>query len=108
MKARKSIPVEESFATWRRDPAYVKAYQALDEEFALAEVLIDARSRAGLSQEDVAKKMKTSQPAIARLEGGQGNPSLDTLRRYANATGMRLEISFRPKRAHPTRPEHGK
>ena len=101
MKKHKSIPAEESFAEWRRDPAYLKAYAALDEEFALAEALIEARSRAGLSQEDVAKKMKTSQPAIARLEGGRGNPSLDTLRRYAKATGMRLNISFGPpKRAH--------
>jgi len=94
MNKRKTIPVEESFAQWRRDPAYVRAYGSLDEEFALAEALIDARSRAGLSQEDVAKKMKTSQPSVARLEGGRGNPSLDTLRRYAKATGMRLEISF--------------
>lgn len=100
MKKRKSIPVEESFAEWRRESAYVKAYEALDEEFALAEALIDARSRAGLSQEDVAKKMKTSQPTIARLEGGSGNPSVGTLRRYAKATGTRLQIHFAPpKRA---------
>jgi ribosome-binding protein aMBF1 (putative translation factor) len=100
MKKKKSIPVEQSFAKWRHDSAYVKAYEALDEEFALAGALIDARARACLSQEDVAKKMKTSQPSIARLEGGRGNPSLDTLRRYAKATGMRLEISFSPpKRA---------
>jgi ribosome-binding protein aMBF1 (putative translation factor) len=96
MKRRKSIPVEESFAEWRRDPAYVKAYDALEEEFELASALIDARARAGLSQEDVARKMKTSQPAIARLEGGRGNPSLATLRRYARATGMRLKIAFDP------------
>ena len=94
MKKRKSIPVEQSFAEWQRDPAYVKAYDALEEEFAFAAALIDARSRAGLSQMDVAKKMRTSQPAIARLEGGRGNPSVDTLRRYAKATGLRLKISF--------------
>jgi ribosome-binding protein aMBF1 (putative translation factor) len=94
MKKRKSIPVEQSFAEWRRDPAYVKAYDALEDEFAFAAALIDARSRAGLSQMDVAKKMRTSQPAIARLEGGRGNPSVDTLRRYAKATGLRLKISF--------------
>jgi ribosome-binding protein aMBF1 (putative translation factor) len=92
--SRKFIPVEESFAAWRRDPSYVKAYDALEEEFALAAALIDARAQAGLSQEQVAKRMKTSQPAIARLEGGQGNPSLATLRRYGKATGTRLKISF--------------
>jgi transcriptional regulator with XRE-family HTH domain len=102
MRKRKSIPVEESFVAWRRDPAYVKAYAALAEEFALAAALIEARARVGLSQEDVAKKMRTSQSAIARLEGGQGNPSLDTLRRFAKATGSRLQITFeRPQARLP-------
>jgi ribosome-binding protein aMBF1 (putative translation factor) len=96
----KTIPVEESFRAWRRDPKYVKAYDALEDEFALAAALIDARAKAGLSQAQVAKKMETSQPAVARLEGGKANPSLDTLRRYAKATGTRLRISFeRAKRA---------
>jgi ribosome-binding protein aMBF1 (putative translation factor) len=103
MKKRKPIPVEQSVAEWRRDPAYVKAYGALEEEFAFAAALIDARSRAGLSQKDVAKKMRTSQPAIARLEGGRGNPSVDTLRRYAKATGLRLKISFDTPRKAQTR-----
>jgi ribosome-binding protein aMBF1 (putative translation factor) len=98
MKKRKLIPVERSFAAWRRDPAYLKEYAALEEEFALAAALIDARSRAGLSQGDIARKMRTSQPAVARLEAGQGNPSVSTLRRYAKATGTRLRISFDPPR----------
>lgn len=100
MTKKKSIPVEKSFTEWRRDPAYVKAYAALEDEFALAGALIDARGRAGLSQAEVAKKMETSQPAIARLEGGRGNPSISTLRRYARVTGTRLRIAFEPvKRA---------
>jgi len=40
--------------------------------------------------------MRTSQPAVARLEGGHGNPSLGTLRRYAAATGTRLKLVFEP------------
>jgi hypothetical protein len=63
MKKRKSIPIEESFVEWRRDPAFAKAYEALDEEFALAEALIDGRSRAGQSQKAVARRKKTSQPS---------------------------------------------
>ena len=100
MGRKKPVPVERSFAEWRRDPAYAKAYAALEEEFALAAALIDARGQAGLSQADVARKMETSQPAIARLEGGRGNPSIGTLRRYAKVTGTRLRIAFEPvKRA---------
>ncbi|HEX4196277.1 MAG TPA: helix-turn-helix transcriptional regulator [Caulobacteraceae bacterium] len=96
---RKMIPVEESFHEWRGDPDYRDAYDALDEEFALAGALIEARALAGVSQEEIAKRMHTSQPAVARLEAGRGNPSLSTLRRYASATGTRLKIVFEPKDA---------
>jgi DNA-binding XRE family transcriptional regulator len=92
----KMIPVEESFTEWRKDPAYREAYDALDGEFALAAALIEARSEANVSQEEIAKRMRTSQPAIARLESGHGNPSVNTLRRYAAATGTRLRIVFEP------------
>lgn len=90
------IPTEEIFAEWRKDPAYRDAYDALDGEFALAAALIEARSAADISQQEIAKRMQTSQPAVARLEGGHGNPSLNTLRRYAAATGTRLRIVFEP------------
>lgn len=96
---RKPIAVEKSFAKWRKDPAYKKVHAALSEEFALAEALIKARATADISQEEIAKLMHTSQPAVARLEGGRGNPSLETLRRYARATGTRLKISFEPREA---------
>jgi ribosome-binding protein aMBF1 (putative translation factor) len=97
--SRKMIPVEKSFAKWRKEPAYRKAHAALDEEFTLAAALIDARTNAGVSQEVIARRMKTSQTAVARLEGGHGNPSVKTLQRYAQATGTRLRISFEPKEA---------
>jgi len=90
----KPIPVEESFTAWRADPDYRDAYAGLEEEFALAAALIEARSGAGVSQEEIARRMHTSQPAVARLEGGRANPSLSTLRRYAEATGTRLRIVF--------------
>ena len=94
--SRNLIPIEESLAEWRKDPAYRQAYDALEEEFTLAAALIEARSGADISQAEIARRMGTSQPAVARLEGGHGNPSLDTLRRYAAATGKRLRIVFEP------------
>ena len=45
----KMIPVEESFAEWRKDPNYVEAYDALEDEFSLAAALIEARAHAGLT-----------------------------------------------------------
>jgi ribosome-binding protein aMBF1 (putative translation factor) len=98
--SRKPIPVEKSFVKWRKNLAYRAAYAALDDEFTLAAELIKARTSADISQEEIARRMRTSQPAVARLEGGQGNPSVNTLRRYARATGTRLKITFEAKGAH--------
>jgi ribosome-binding protein aMBF1 (putative translation factor) len=101
---RKFIPVEEVFREWRKDPEYMAAYDALEEEFALAEALIKARSIADMTQEDVARAMGTTQAAVARLESGRSRPSTRTLRRFAEATGTRLRISFeKPKSASRNR-----
>ena len=66
---------------WMKDPAYRKEYDALEEEFALAAEVAKARSRAGLSQAELARRMKTTQ---------------STLDRFAKATGHRVKISFEP------------
>ena len=92
----KMLPVEESFAEWRKDPNYVEAYDALEDEFSLAAALIEARAHAGLTQQQLADRMHTTQAVIARLESGRVKPSTRTLARLAAATGMRLRISFEP------------
>lgn len=91
---RKTIPVAEVSKEWFKDPEFVKEYEALEEEFALAEALIDARAKSDLTQEQIAERMGTSRTAVVRLEGGKGNPSLNTLRRFADATGTTLRVSF--------------
>jgi ribosome-binding protein aMBF1 (putative translation factor) len=88
------IPVEESFKQWKKDHKYVAAYNALDEEFALASAMIKARADADMTQEQVAKAMGTTQAVIARLESGKSLPSTRTLERFAKATKTRLRISF--------------
>lgn len=93
---RKYISAEESFERWRKDPEYVAAYDALEEEFALASALISARANADMTQQQVATAMGTTQAAIARLEGGKIPPSTRTLKRFAEATNTRLRISFEP------------
>jgi ribosome-binding protein aMBF1 (putative translation factor) len=82
---------------WRRDPAFVAAYDALEEEYALIGALLEARAKAGLTQAQLAKRMKTTQSVIARLEAGRAHPSTRTLAKFATATGTRLKISFEPK-----------
>ncbi|MBI4273423.1 MAG: helix-turn-helix transcriptional regulator [Rhizobiales bacterium] len=81
-----------------KDPEVRKHYDAMEEEFALIAAVAKARARAGLSQTQLAKRMKTTQSAVARLESGRGKPSTRTLSRFAKATGHRLKISFEPVR----------
>jgi transcriptional regulator with XRE-family HTH domain len=79
-------------------PEVKAAYDALAEEYALAHELLHARELAGLTQAEVAEKMHTKAPAIARLEaGGKHSPSVQTLRKYAAAVGCSLEIKLVPK-----------
>jgi transcriptional regulator with XRE-family HTH domain len=82
---------------WIKEPEYKQAYDALEEEFALASALLKARDAAHMTQEDVARAMGTTQTVIARLESGRVMPSTRTLQRFAKATGMRLRISFEPQ-----------
>ncbi len=77
-------------------------YAAQAPEFALARELIRARTRAKLTQEEVAARMGTTQSAIARLESGRRSPSLTTLRRFAEATGSRTEVRLVAAGARPT------
>jgi transcriptional regulator with XRE-family HTH domain len=90
--------IKDLHKKWMKDPAYRKEYEALEEEFALMAAVAKARARAGLSQAQLAKRMKTTQSTIARLESGRGLPSTRTLARFAKATGHRLKISFEPLR----------
>ena len=73
-------------------------YNLLKEEFSLFDELLKARLGAGLTQTEVANRMGTKTPAIARLEAGGGNkrhsPSISTLRKYASAVGCHLEIKL--------------
>jgi DNA-binding XRE family transcriptional regulator len=74
------------------DPATQAEYDALAPEFETARELIGARSRAGLTQEEVAVRMGTTQSTIARLESGKRSPSLRTVQRYAQAVGGRAVV----------------
>jgi ribosome-binding protein aMBF1 (putative translation factor) len=95
------IRVDDLHKDWMKDPKYRREYEGLEEEFSLVAALIEARTRAGLTQEQVAQRMKTTQAVIARLEGGGSKPSTRTLERYAEATGSRLKITFEPESARP-------
>ena len=76
----------------------VKAeYDRLADDFELLDEFLKARTAAGITQEELAKRIGTTQSAIARLESGKGkhSPSLATLQKYARALGCRLEVHLK-------------
>jgi len=74
-----------------------EAYDGLATEYALVRELLGARSRASLTQEEVAERMGTTKSAVSRLESaGKHSPSVSTLQKYAEAVGSRVEIRLVP------------
>ena len=83
------------------DPEVKAAYEVLEDEFALFNEFLKARKRSGLTQVEIAARMGTKAPAVARIEAGGGSkkhsPSIATLRRYAEAVGCKLKIELIPR-----------
>ena len=82
--------------SWSEEPEYRAEYERLGPEFALARSLIEARTRARLTQAELAERMATTQSVVARLESGRVCPSTRTLEKVARATGTPLRIEFDP------------
>ena len=80
--------IEESV---QRNPEFSSLMEEARQRRALLNALVTVRSRSRLSQSAVARRIKTSQPAIARLETGTIDPRLSTLQRYAASVGKRIE-----------------
>jgi len=105
------IDMTTSFKDYRAkllaDPEVKAAYDALEKDYAVATAILEARCRSGLTQDELARRMGTTQSVIARLENGKRLPSCQTLQRVAQATGTDLSIRFirrgSNKRRRPSR-----
>ena len=83
----------------RARKGFSEAYDALEFEYRVADQLLEARARAGLTQDVVAERMGTTKSAVSRLEAaGKHTPSLATLRRYAKAVGCDLQVKLVPQK----------
>ena len=87
-----------SFEAYKRKalkkPGIRAEYEKLAPEFAVARTLIAARTEAKLTQGEVARRMGTSQSAVARMESGRTLPSTTSLVKYAEAVGRKLSIGL--------------
>jgi DNA-binding XRE family transcriptional regulator len=90
---------KKMIAKMLENPAVRAEYERLErEEMPMLDAILAARKEAGLTQAQVAERMGTKAPAVARLENalitGSPSPSITTLRKYAAALGKTLEIRF--------------
>jgi len=83
----------------RAREGFNEAYDALDLKYQVSEQMLNARARAGLSQDVVASRMGTTRSAVSRLEtAGKHAPSLSTLKRYADAVGCEIQVTLIPQK----------
>ncbi len=76
-----------------RDPEFAEDYEAGYLEFKIGVLLRQAREESGLTQEEVARKLKTKKSAISRIENHAEDIRLSTLGKYAKAIGKELHLS---------------
>jgi transcriptional regulator with XRE-family HTH domain len=77
-----------------KDPEVRAEYDALEPEFAIIQAIIDVRKNTGLTQKQLSERTGIAQADISRLENGNANPSLNTLKRLASAMDKTLKIEF--------------
>ncbi len=94
MNLRKTLDELKNEARAENPAAFDAAYDQAGRDIELGERVRELRLRAGLTQSELARRMGTTQPAIARLEAGGTSPSIQTLDSVAQAVGARLEILF--------------
>jgi len=89
---------DQFLARARERAGFQEAYAELSLEYQIIGQLLQARARAGLTQDAVAERMGTTKSTISRLEAaGKHSPSLSTLKRYAQAVGCELQITLVPQ-----------
>ena len=77
-----------------KNPEFAAEYDALEPEFAIVKAMIEARKKTGLTQKQLSERTGIAQGDISKLENGNGNPSLKTLKRLASAMEMTLTLEF--------------
>ncbi|MBR1582651.1 MAG: helix-turn-helix transcriptional regulator [Spirochaetales bacterium] len=76
------------------DPEVKKEYDALEPEFQLILAMLELRSKQNLTQQELADRTGINRSDISKIENGNANPSLKTMKRLAAAMGKRVHISF--------------
>jgi ribosome-binding protein aMBF1 (putative translation factor) len=76
------------------NPKFAKDFESGYEAFEFSVMLREARERAGVTQEAIAKKLQTKKSAISRIENHAQDIRLSTLEKYAKALGMKIKVQL--------------
>ncbi len=90
----KFINFEDMHRESMKDPAFRKAWDALDVEFQIIHDILRKRIEKDMSQKQLAKRIGSDQSVISRLEAGNYNPSIKFLKRVAKALDARLKVTL--------------
>jgi transcriptional regulator with XRE-family HTH domain len=99
-----TIPFDTLRRKWMKDPKFRAEYERIGPEMELAMTLAEGRRKAGLTQTELAARMKTSQAEVARVESGHGAPKWSTIERYAHAIGARPVVHLLNATGQTSRP----
>ena len=77
-----------------KNPAFRKEHEATRVEFEIARAIIRARIERGLTQKQLAEKLKPRQSVISRVESMNTTPSLSFLKRLAAVLNVSLQVKF--------------
>lgn len=91
---QKWIDSDELHRRMMKDPEYRRAYEESETEFQIAGQMIEARIKQNITQEELAKRVKTGQAVISRLEGANAKPSISLLERVARALNIKFNITI--------------
>ena len=80
-----------------QEPEFKKEWDSLEPEFQLIKAMLDAREKQGLTQRQLSEKTGITQADICKMENGEGNPTIQTLKRLADGLGMTLTLAFTPR-----------
>ena len=91
-KKIKLLPFSQFKKDALKNPAVKKAYDEMEFEYRIISALIDARTKKNLTQEQLAKRMGITQPALARFESGKVDPRLTFLKKVTSGLGLKLIV----------------
>jgi DNA-binding XRE family transcriptional regulator len=109
-KSKKTYPPGASFTEFfdeqMKNPKFRREYEALEPEFAIIKQIIELRIKRQMTQAQLAKKIGTRQPSIARLEARGKTTDLNYLQRVAQALNARVEVRLVPLEASAPKAVH--